>query len=433
MTIIVKSKGENVGEKLVAKLCDNTFLKLWSYPNLYNSKKQELCDLLVVFENKVFIFSVKDIEYNSSIEKNIAWKRWKKRAIDESIKQVNGAERWIKNYPDKIYLDMNCTKKFPLKIPKDNLEIYKIIVALGVEDACKKDSPNNITGALAIAYCEKPVKPEDQPFRIVFDKTEKIHVLDSYNLGIILKELDTISDISQYFQAKEKLIDKLSTLAYCGEEDLLGNYLQKYKEFSNLDVSLPKDVGAVFVKEGGWQKVVESFGYKSWKKSLKVSYNWDNLLQLASEYALNDKIEGSGLIFQGKSALYEMAKEPRNMRRLLAKKLIKEQHKKYKGRDYSIVSHPSSIKDSYYVILQYPLSENIIEKRELVKKELSILCETFLGVAINAKKIIGIAINSFGNQKYLFADFALLDCEQITDEIKESFKELARKTNFWSQ
>jgi len=59
------------------------------------------------------------------------------------------------------------------------------------------------------------------------------------------------------------LIDKLSTLAYCGEEDLLGNYLQKYKEFSNLDVSLPKDVGAVFVKEGGWQKVVESFGYKS--------------------------------------------------------------------------------------------------------------------------------------------------------------------------
>ena len=121
------------------------------------------------------------------------------------------------------------------------------------------------------------------------------------------------------------------------------------------------------------------------------------------------------------------------MRRLLAKKLIKEQNKKYKGRDYSIVSCPSSIKDSYYVILQYPLNENIIEKRELVKKELSMLCETFLGVETSAKKIIGVAINSFGNQKYLFADFALLDCEQITDETKESFKELARKTNFWSK
>lgn len=41
MTIMEKSKGENAGEKLVAKLCDNTFLKLCSYPNLYNSKKNK--------------------------------------------------------------------------------------------------------------------------------------------------------------------------------------------------------------------------------------------------------------------------------------------------------------------------------------------------------------------------------------------------------
>lgn len=36
------------------------------------------------------------------------------------------------------------------------------------------------------------------------------------------------------------------------------------------------------------------------EKSLNVSYKWDKLLQLASEYALNDKLEGSGLIFQGR-------------------------------------------------------------------------------------------------------------------------------------
>lgn len=432
MTIIKKSKGENTTEKFVAKLCDNTFLKLWSYPNPFNSKGQELCDVLIIFENKVFIFSVKDIEYNSKIEKNIAWNRWKRKAIDESIKQVNGAERWIKEHPDKIYLDMKCTQKFPLAIPTNNIEVYKIIVALGAEKACKNDSPNNITGALAIAYCEKSVRPDEQPFRIIFDKTEKFHVLDSYNLDIILKELDTISDISQYFQTKENLINKVPCLAYCGEEDLLGNYLQKYKEFSNLDVSLPKDVGAVFVKEGGWQKVIKSFAYKSWKKSLKVSYNWDNLLQLASEYALNDKLEGSGLVFQGKSALYEMAKEPRNMRKILSRKIKKEENKKYKGKDFSTIVMPSNVKDVYYIILQHPLNEDNKEKREQVKKELSILCETFLGVKTNTKKIIGIAINSFGNQKYLFADFALLDCEHITDEIKERFKKLAREINCWS-
>lgn len=432
MTIIEKSKGENAGERLVAKLCDNTFLKFWSYPNLYNSKKQELCDLLVVFENKVFIFSVKDIEYNSKIEKNIAWNRWKRKAIDESIKQVNGAERWIKEHPDQIYLDMKCTQKFPLEIPTNNIEVYKIIVALGAEKACKNDSPNNITGALAIAYCEKSVRPDEQPFRIIFDKTEKFHVLDSYNLDIILKELDTISDISQYFQTKENLINKVPCLAYCGEEDLLGSYLQNYKEFSNLDVSLPKDVGVVFVEEGGWQKFIKSFTYKSWKKSLKVSYNWDAILQLASESALNDELEGSGLIFQGKSALYEMAKEPRNMRKILSQKIKKGENKKYKNKDISIIVINSSIKDVYYIIFQHSLNEDNKEKREQVKKELSILCETLLGVKTSAKKIIGVAINSFGNHKYFFADFALLDCEQITDEIKKSFKELARKTNFWN-
>ena len=430
MTIIEKSKGENGTEKLVAKLCDDTFLKLWSYPNPFNNKGQELCDVLVVFENKVFIFSVKNIEYNFKKEKNIAWNRWKRKAIDESIKQVNGAERWIKTHPKDIYLDMKCTKKFPLKIPTDNVEIYKIIVALGAEEACINDSTNNITGALAITYCEKSVRPEEQSFRIIFDKTEKIHVLDSYNLDIILNELDTLSDISQYFKTKEKLIDKLSVLAYCGEEDLLGNYLQKYKEFSNLDISLPKDVGAVFVKEGGWQKVVKSFEYKSWKKSLKVSYNWDALLQLASEYALNDKLEGSGLVFLGKSALYEMAKEPRNMRRLLAKKIAKEENKKYKGKDFSIISLPSSIENTYYVILQYPLCEHNEDKRENIKKELAILCEAYSAVVPNAKKIIGIAINSFSNKKYLFADFALLDCTQITDDMKTTFKKYAEQFHF---
>ena len=432
MTLIEKSEGGNTTEKFVAKLCDNTFLKLWSYPNPFNSKGQELCDVLVVFENKVFIFSVKDIEYNSKIEKNIAWNRWKRKAIDESIKQVNGAERWIKEHPDKIYLDMKCTQKFPLEIPTNNIEVYKIIVALGAEEACKNDSPNNITGALAIAYCEKSIKPEDRPFQIVFDKTEKIHVLDSYNIDIILKELDTLSDISQYFQTKEKLIDKLSALAYCGEEDLLGNYLQKYKEFSNLDVSLPKDVGAIFVEEGGWQKVIKSFAYKSWKKSLNVSYHWDNLLQLASEYALNDQLEGSGLVFQGKSALYEMAKEPRNMRKILSQKMKKEENKKYKNKDISIIVMKSSIKDVYYIIFQHSLKDNDKEKRELVKKELSVLCETFAGKETKAKKIVGIALNSLTNQKNTFADFALLDCDVIPNEIKEKYKELAKKSNFWN-
>ena len=53
---IIKSEGVTPTERLLADLCDRSFLKLWSYPNPFKEDKDELCDLLAVFENHVFIF-----------------------------------------------------------------------------------------------------------------------------------------------------------------------------------------------------------------------------------------------------------------------------------------------------------------------------------------------------------------------------------------
>ena len=53
---IVKSEGVTPTERLLANLCDRSFLKLWSYPNPFKVDKDELCDLQAVFENHVFIF-----------------------------------------------------------------------------------------------------------------------------------------------------------------------------------------------------------------------------------------------------------------------------------------------------------------------------------------------------------------------------------------
>jgi hypothetical protein len=53
---IVKSSGVTPTERLLADLCEKSFLKLWSYPNPFKDDRKELCDLLAVFENHVFIF-----------------------------------------------------------------------------------------------------------------------------------------------------------------------------------------------------------------------------------------------------------------------------------------------------------------------------------------------------------------------------------------
>ena len=67
---ITKSKGVTETERLLADLCDRTFLKLWSYPNPIKDDGHELCDLLAVFEKHVFIFFDRDKKLAHTSEKD---------------------------------------------------------------------------------------------------------------------------------------------------------------------------------------------------------------------------------------------------------------------------------------------------------------------------------------------------------------------------
>src|SRR5215211_3226287 len=86
-------------ERYLKRLCDRSFLSLWSYPSIYRDqgnpgKKgagKEVCDLLVVFENHVIIFSDKDCEFPGSGDLDLDWSRWFRRAITASAKQLWGA------------------------------------------------------------------------------------------------------------------------------------------------------------------------------------------------------------------------------------------------------------------------------------------------------------------------------------------------------
>jgi hypothetical protein len=85
---------------------------MWSYPHLYKDqgKKRggdgkELCDLLVVFGEHLLIFSDKDIELREDADTAIAWSRWYRKAVLDSAGQVFGAERWLREHPDRVFTD----------------------------------------------------------------------------------------------------------------------------------------------------------------------------------------------------------------------------------------------------------------------------------------------------------------------------------------
>ncbi len=113
---ITKSKGLTPTEKFLSELCDSTFLKLWCYPNPYRADGKELCDLLAVFEDHVFLFFDRESRKfdRAGGDTRLTWERWKKEAIEKQILTSSGAKRYISQYPDQIFLDAKKRTPFPI-------------------------------------------------------------------------------------------------------------------------------------------------------------------------------------------------------------------------------------------------------------------------------------------------------------------------------
>jgi len=319
-----KSAGVTETERMLADFCERSFLKLWSYPNPFKDDGHELCDLLAVFDNYVFIFFDRENELPETPDKNpkVVWDRWKRNVIDRQVRTAHGAERYIRS-GRPIFLDAKRAKPFPLAIDAEKAVIHKIIVAHGAKEACERASSDNIYGSLAIAYTETDGGPTE-PFQIEIDKRNPVHILDSHNMPIVLGELDTVRDLSAYLDEKVRAALAFDYLSYCGEEDLLGHYLLNYDDSQKRCVIGPKNesVSGIMIGEGEWHDFIQTDLYKNTKKVNRISYFWDELIQRTCQNSLDGTLGENSNIFRGESAIYEMVKEPRFMRRGLAEKML---------------------------------------------------------------------------------------------------------------
>lgn len=92
-----KSEGSTPSERLLARLCEQTFLGFWSYANTFRDQggPKELCDLTVVCDNHILLFSDKSCAFPDTGNVKLDWSRWFRKTISESAKQLVGAERWL--------------------------------------------------------------------------------------------------------------------------------------------------------------------------------------------------------------------------------------------------------------------------------------------------------------------------------------------------
>lgn len=430
--------GKTPSERYLSNLCRRAFLSLWSYPNLHTDEGRkngkgvghELCDLLVIFENDLIIFSDKYITFNKKIDIEVAWKRWYKKAVIKSANQLYGAESWLRKYPERVYLDAHCQNKLAIELPDvDKLRVHRVCVALGVYEACKDYFGGNSLGSLVVDSGIQGAGEHNRPFHIGAVNPEKgfVHVFEDFTLDAVFAELDTIADFIAYLTKREIFLTREKPIILAaGEEQLLSIYLTHMNSEGEHDFVLPNDgynkLDFVALDESFWDSMVQNAQYRAKKQADRISYAWDRLIEHFIKYGgiYDDVGHRRTKPTDMEWGLRFMAAEPRIRRRQLAHALVDLLHNTLQGKRATRVVYSNDFPELVYVFLVLPQlkSENYEEYRENRKALLQAYCKVAKLRCQDASYIIGLATENYGS-KGASEDLAVLDVREWTHEMQE--------------
>lgn len=372
MPKVHRSKGSTPSEALLASLCEQTFLDLWSYPNPYKAPGKELCDLLVVCGDDVILFSEKTIAFQDSGDECQDWRRWFKKAVINSIKQLRGAERSIQSANVEVYADNRA--KHALLVPLPDVtrrRLHRVVVANGAAERCMRHYGG--TGSLRITTAiprDESGLIQSVPLFSVGDLDPSdtfVHVFDSFNLPVVLTEVDTITDFVRYLREKERLFRSGIAVAAHGEEDLLAFYLQTTDDnhehtFFGEHLLVDGEPLDLFALDGEWWSAMSANPqYVAKKKADEISYSWDDLIRRFTQHKIRGTSTEIGAAetdpLNERGVLY-MALEPRLARRGHAQSLSEAIAKAPAHSPTTrMIGSANSTDPTRYVFLQFPHHE----------------------------------------------------------------------------
>ncbi|MBN3757499.1 hypothetical protein G3N95_31550 [Paraburkholderia sp. Tr-20389] len=331
---ISDADGVNESERLLMRLCRRSFLSLWSFANLHTDQDmrdgrgsaKEFADVLVVFGNDVVIFSDKHVAFQQDQELSVAWKRWYKRAVSSSAKQLHGAMGWASRFPHRVYLDSACQRPLPVSIPDASQARYHLVaVTRGSVEACATHFAGS-RGTLVINTEVKGPAHENFPFTVgvVTPGKEFVHVFDEISLEFVLRELDTVSDFVAYLSDRRALLDRPETGVIApGEEQLLAAYLRNGDELRRSFLPTNQqheNPGLILFDERQFEGLMGNPQYVEKKRLDRPSYFWDALIE--NFIRLGDPNELVPYFHQENADLEEglrlLARESRFRRRILS-------------------------------------------------------------------------------------------------------------------
>ncbi len=362
-------------EKLVFDLCMQSFLSLWSYANPQRLDGRELCDVLLVFGERIVIFSVKEIALNEQADLEVAAKRWVREAVDKSVGQLRGARNELTRMNRVIRHDGTDGVDLP---PVENRRIHMVAVAAGG----KRSVPFAGGGKDSAGY---------------------VHVMDEVALREILGELDTTADFLQYLDAKESFS---GGIVFEGEENLLGLYIHAGRK-------LPTGCDTLFVENGIWKEVHTKPEFAARKSEDRISHWWDDLIETFIK-DFDFGLEGGPTPSEHERVVRTMAAEDRFARRMLSAACLDWLQRKQPGAR-NLVS-PSGVG---YVFGTFPRNW----ERGYRRADLSARCFVARGPSVlNCSTIVGLGTEVYDPAGYSF-DGVYLHLPEWTDQDEETAKE----------
>lgn len=333
--IDVEPKTES--ERYLTSLGQRAFLSLWCYANVHTDEGKtsatgdgkELCDLLVVFGNHILIFSDKACEFPTHPDLKVAWGRWYKRAVDKSVGQLIGAEKFLREHPDRLFLDKQCNVPFPYELPKKkDAVVHLIAVTRGSYNASLTHWGGGSSGSLMLDMgLESRAQHLDTPFTVGWPvgRERFVHVLDEMTLDIMLREFDTVPDLVDYFSEKERFLTSARYVSVSGEEELVATYQMTIVEGKHALPTVPPEANAIAMLEGVWKKFDSSAKRKARDAANKQSYIWDHLIEYQSNFIRSGQAKSPFAehitIDENEIVVRALASETRFARRLLAEAL----------------------------------------------------------------------------------------------------------------
>lgn len=371
-------KGKNA-ERMVHNLATKTFLTDWCYLNPKLPNENELCDLLVVFDEIAIIWQIKDLKLDEN-------GKYKESAVEKNLRQLSGARRQLFELKTSIELE-NPRRGKEKFAPQEIKEIFLISALLG-------------KGEEIFPFVKKL-------------KANIVHVFTREFVQIILKEVDTISDFIDYFREKEKLIKNVRNITILGgEEDLLALYIKKGRSFKKLEKA-----NGVLIEGGDWEDLINRKEYIDKKRADKISYYWDNIINRAHE---------GGQEYE--RIARELARPNRFQRRILSKTFAEAHVRADSEKTNNVYRRVFASDQITYCFLFL----DDVAPREHRKEMLSFFCFIARGKYRQNKKVIGIA-TEMKIKPLCTYDFCLLEIPKWKKEHQEYAERLQKETGILTQ